>query len=230
MSITKILFLLPMFLFYWATSSGQDSEDIRSLPVGNENAYTTSSVWKLVSDADDIRVYRRPSVTSSIDEVRIEATFRTTMPVFLDIISDVSRYSEWVYKCSEARTISEDSGNGLVYYARTAFPWPLQDRDLIIHSTQSVDPTTSIVTSTSVAQPKTIPASNGIVRISRYNSVWKIIPVTESLIRIDYQVTTDPGGILPDWVVNLGITSGPRKTMERLASLVKSANRIAESR
>ena len=198
--------------------------------MGNENAYTTSSVWKLVSDADDIRVYRRPSVTSSIDEVRIEATFRTTMPVFLDIISDVSRYSEWVYKCSEARTISEDSGNGLVYYARTAFPWPLQDRDLIIHSTQSVDPTTSIVTSTSVAQPKTIPASNGIVRISRYNSVWKIIPVTESLIRIDYQVTTDPGGILPDWVVNLGITSGPRKTMERLASLVKSANRIAESR
>lgn len=213
--------LLLMLLPQLTTITAQDTDDrekVVSLVVNN------LPVWELTSNADDIRVYRRPSLSSSIDEVRIEATFKTTLPLFLDLIGDVSRYPEWVYKCSEANTLSKSSESDLVYYARTDFPWPLQDRDLIVRSTRTIDPVSGIVTSTSTARPSQLPEKEGVVRISKFLSVWKIIPVSESLIRVDYHVATDPGGKLPDWVINLGITTGPRKTMERLRELTEEAN------
>lgn len=229
MSATKIL-LLSLLLSFGATAIAQDHEDYDDLPTTSEIANVITDEWKLVSEADDIRVYRRPSAASTIDEVRIEATFRTTMPIFLDLISDVGRYPEWVYKCSEARMISEESDKEVIYYARTAFPWPLQDRDLVIYSSRSIDLATGIAVTTSTAQSKVMPTQAGVVRINQFDSVWKITPVSDSTIRVDYKVTTDPGGVLPDWVVNLGITSGPRKTMEQLAGMVKTANRLAEVR
>lgn len=220
--------LLLMLLPQLTTITAQDVDDrekvvslvVNSLPI-----------WELTSDADDIRVYRRPSLSSSIDEVRIEAAFKTTLPIFLDLIGDVSRYPEWVYKCSEAKLVSKSSDSDLGYYARTDFPWPLQDRDLIVHSTRTTDPVSGIVTSTSIARPSQLPQKEGVVRISKFVSVWKIIPVSDSVVRVDYHVATDPAGKLPDWAINLGITSGPRKTMERLRELAEEANlRLAKNK
>ncbi|MFT6514715.1 MAG: ribosome-associated toxin RatA of RatAB toxin-antitoxin module [Neolewinella sp.] len=209
----------PALLMLFPNSATITAQDIYNKDKAESLVHNNLPIWELTSDADDIRVYRRPSLTSSIDEVRIEATFKTTLPLFLDLISDVSRYPEWVYKCSEASTISRSLDSDLVYYARTDFPWPLQDRDLIVYSTRTTDPVSGIVTSTSTARPSLLPQKEGVVRLSTFVSVWNIIPVSDSVIRVDYHVAIDPGGKLPDWVINLGITAGPRKTMERLREL-----------
>ncbi len=181
----------------------------------------SSGVWVLVSKTATLAVYRRASAKSAIDEIRITAVFKTTMENFLRVLGDVPGYQKWVYKCGEARQLSASAVGEQIYYVRSIFPWPLQDRDLIVHSVVKKDAATGVVTSTSRALPDHRPVVDGVVRMRQFSSTWKITPEANGTVAVDYRVTCDPGGILPDWAVNLGITSGPRKTMEGLAKLVE---------
>lgn len=182
-----------------------------------------SGAWHLVHEDHALTVYRRHSPVSAIDDIRIKATFTTGMEHFLKVLGDVPAYTSWVYKCSESRLLATPAAGEQVYYARTAFPWPLEDRDLIVHSMGKRNDATGVFTSTSTAVPRYQEAVFGVVRIKTFTSSWTITPIANGQVAVDYRVSCDPGGSLPDWAVNLGVSSGPRKTMEALRKLVETA-------
>lgn len=227
MLVFKNIFVPLLLLFVVGPMPAQDAQKSGAVESLLDDGY---SDWSLVSAGDGIEVYRRPSSLSSIDEVRIKATFATSLPIFLELIGDVDRYPEWVYKCSASELVRKKSDENLVYHATTNFPWPLQDRDLVVRSTRTTDPVTGVVTSVSTALPDLLSDVDGVVRIRQFTSVWKITPVADGEVYVDYRVLTDPAGKLPDWAINMGITSGPLKTMERLRKLVEAANSLTASR
>ena len=177
--------------------------------------------WKLMKSTANIKVYQRASDKSSIDEVRIKAVFKTELTQFLNLLSDASRYPEWVFKCSASRRIRTVSPTEFYYYVLTDFPWPLADRDLVVHSTQHHDPTTGDLILTSQSAPKLVAEVDNVVRILLFTTTWRVTTPQPNQVNIDYQVVTDPAGSLPDWVVNLGLTRGPLQTMLNFTELVE---------
>ncbi|PSR14131.1 MAG: hypothetical protein DA408_17295 [Bacteroidetes bacterium] len=177
--------------------------------------------WKLMKSTNNIKVYQRSSDQSSIDEIRIKAVFKTELNHFLTLLSDASRYPEWVFKCSGSRRVRTVSPTEFYYYVLTDFPWPLADRDLVVHSTQHHDPVTGDLILTSRSAPKFVEEVSNVVRIQLFATTWRVTTPQPNQVNIDYQVVTDPAGSLPDWVVNLGLTRGPLQTMINFTELVE---------
>lgn len=176
---------------------------------------STPTEWELVVNKDAINIYTRANPDSGIKEVRVTTQIKIGLTELMTFLGDVPNYPNWVFKCSKANRLATNSEQDYYYYTQTEIPFPLKDRDLVVHSRQWQD-AGGVVHSRSQAAPDYIPRNDNLVRIQYFESNWKITPGQDGMVFIDYTVKTDPGGGIPAWVVNLAITKGPLKTMQQL--------------
>ena len=177
---------------------------------------TSSDTWKVVKEEDGIQVYTRITDDSPIKEVRVEMEIAADLDKFMDILNNVEGYTNWVYKCIESSKLETVSDTEFYYHTVSDFPFPVSNRDMVIHSTQHFDAERQIISTISTAMPSRIPELDGVVRIQHFESSWQITPIANNKLAIEYEARTDPGGYLPVWVINLGIASAPMQTMKRL--------------
>lgn len=178
--------------------------------------------WKLKTSKGNLDVYTRKNKTSNVKEIRIRTSLNASLENVSKILDDVSNYPKWVFKCMEAKKIKINSSSDYFYYAKYDFPFPIVDRDIVVHTKQWKDEKTGALFSNSKATTlATSPEKKGVVRITVLDAYWKITPKSDGTLDIDYIAKTDPGGKLPAWIINLGITKGPIETMKRFRSLVE---------
>lgn len=180
---------------------------------------TQDGDWSLVKENGKTRVYTRSNKDSKIKEVRIRTQMNVDFEHFIKVLSDVSNYNEWVYKGRNAKLLDQINDNEMYYFIESDFPFPLSDRDMVIHSRQWRDPVSKTYHSKSVAVPQYLPKDRNMVRLPMLEAYWKISPRPNGGIEIDYKALADPGGNLPAWLINMAITQGPIKTMEQLEAL-----------
>lgn len=184
--------------------------------------------WKLVSKEGNIEVFTRKSAKSSFKEVRILAEFDVEMGAFIDALNDVPAYEDWIYKCKNPRLLKTLSENESYYYVQTELPFPMSDRDLVVHSRQWMGDDGESFHTHSVAAPDFIGEKNGMIRIQYYESHWDITENEYGRLLIEYKVITDPGGYLPAWLVNMVVTQGPVETMKELEIFSKQKSLLSE--
>lgn len=177
--------------------------------------------WKLVNEEDEIEVYTRAGENSSLKEIRITCTVKSTMKYMVDFLSDVPLYTDWVYKCDSSLLLNQASQSEFSYYITLDFPFPFEDRDLSVDSKHWIDPITGIFHSTSVASKNVVDPNDEFIHMSEFESTWKITPISQEELRIDYNALSNPGGNIPVWLINLAIAKGPTETMKRLIEMVE---------
>jgi len=180
------------------------------------------SVWELVIADNDIEVYTRNNSDSNIKEVKIHARIESSMNELVSALEDVSAHAEWVPFTLESKILKKISESDLYYYVSSDFPFPAKDRDVVIHYLREQDEQSGIVTTNSTAVPELIAPLEDFIRVPLFNSQYILQPYTDGVIEVLYTVQTNPGGNLPVWIVNFGITRGPIKTMNALKHLIAS--------
>ena len=65
--------------------------------------------WKLIKEEDNIQVFARIAENSSIKEIRITCSVKTTMERMESFLSDVPKYADWVYKCDTSILLNTSS-------------------------------------------------------------------------------------------------------------------------
>ena len=197
----RLISCLLLLFFYGSYLSAQDNPED----------------WKMIKETEQCTVYTRISTLSSIKEVKIIAIFDTEVDKFMSVLNNVPAYTNWVYKCGKAHRLKTITKNEFIYYVTSDVPFPLKDRDVIIHSKQWFDPEIQGYRIRSVGLPAFIDEETKYVRVPMLSSNWAIQPTEDDKVKVEYQILTEPGGSLPIWLVNLAITSGPLKTMKGLA-------------
>lgn len=180
------------------------------------------SEWELVTKEEDIEVFSRTRENATIKEIRITCEVKSSMDHMIDFLSNVPLYVDWVYKCDKSFLIKEESSNEFSYYISLDFPFPFDDRDLVINSKHWVDPTSGIYYSHSVTGDYASYTDEVYVHIYDFESQWNITPNPNGMLSIDYTAYSNPGGDIPIWLVNLAIAKGPLQTMKRFIQLVES--------
>lgn len=176
--------------------------------------------WELIKEQGPLKVYTRKSADSDIKELRITTNMKASMDDFVNALNDADSYKEWVYKCPNSQLVKKVSDHELYYRVETDFPFPLSDRDLVVYTKQRFD-ASGVFYSDSVARPDYQPKEDGMVRIQLFESHWKVTSLKDGSIFIDYNSKVDPAGNIPQWVVNLGLTVGPVKSMESFTEFVE---------
>lgn len=175
--------------------------------------------WALKSDKDYVKVFYK--ATGNIHQIKLTTAFQAPLSGITHLLSEVPTYPKWGYKVIESRLLKKISETDMYYYVKFDFPWPLSDRDLVLRTHLSQDPTTKAIVSISHAEPDFIPTLTDYVRIRTANTKWVLTPGSNGWTNVEYYIHSDPGGNIPDWVVNMAIDVGPRETINRMRQLLR---------
>ena len=177
--------------------------------------------WVFKNSKDGVKVYYRK--TQGVHEVKLISSIQTSLTGLMALFMEVETYKTWSYKLLESKVVQKISDTEMTYYSHYDLPWPLNDRDIIMHTVFQQDPVTKTIIINSVAAPDELPEKAGIVRIKDAKTTWTILPGTDGWAYTEYYIYTDPGGSVPDWLLNMTIDLGPRETIKGIRKQVKKA-------
>lgn len=176
--------------------------------------------WKLEKQKNGINLYLSQTPGSKFKAVKVECTFPGTYAKLLTIMSNVSSYNQWIYNTKQSKLIKQFSPLDYVYYSETHMPFPLTNRDVIIHMRINNDSLPRFLTITGTGEPESLPEIPGRERVPHYKTWWKVTMPTAQTVHINYILEINPGGSLPAWIVNSFIDKGPYETFIKLKELL----------
>ncbi len=180
----------------------------------------TAQDWELKKNQEGVKVFTKSNANSPFDLLMAECEVNVGINQMLALIYDVSRHTEWVYNSVQSVLIKKNSTYDIIYYGETYAPWPVSNRDLVIHLTAFTDSITGICNITAISEPKLKPLVKGKIRIPRSVSKWKLIAINKQTTRVIYTLDIDPGGSLPSWLVNFASIEGPYLSFLKMRALL----------
>jgi hypothetical protein len=176
--------------------------------------------WELKKNKEGVKVYTKSNPISPFNLLKAECDIAVGINELLNLIFDVNRHTEWVYNAVQSVPIKKIAPYEIIYYGETYAPWPVSNRDLVIHLTAKTDSLTGICTIYGISEPKRKPLVNGKVRIPRSESIWTLIPKSNNITHVIYTLDIDPGGSLPAWLVNFASIEGPYLSFKKMKALL----------
>ena len=178
--------------------------------------------WNLKKDKEGIKIFSRVSEHSKINELKAEFSIQAPLSELAAVIIDVDDHVQWVYATKSSKLLKKVSDSELYFYTEMDSPWPLSNRDLIVHLLIRQDPMSKIMTIEAIDVPSYMPKKKSIVRVPISKAVWTVTPVNKKTINISYHVEVDPGGTVPSWLVNMFATKCPFESFKSLRTQIKN--------
>ncbi len=172
----------------------------------------TAQGWVLKEEKDGVKIYHQE--TPGLMHVKLSTTLNTTLSGIATLFSEVESYPVWGYKVAESKLLRRVSPTEMYYYSKFDFPWPMDDRDIVLHSVLVQDPTTKRITITNTPMPDYTPEKKGVTRIRNSKTLWTIVPGKNGTLYVEQQISTDSGANMPEWLVKMTIDTGPRETIK----------------
>jgi len=192
------------------------------LLVVNANAINFSDVytdWELAKEKNGIKVYTRQAEGRKIKEFKAIMTVNSTLEEIEKVIDHVNEYASWQANVTTSKSLLEEGNTEQYIYYTSELPWPVDDRDIVLHSIKSKHENNLIYELTS--SPDYIERNDDFLRIINSKGSWIFVANNEGQVDVTYQFYGDPGRNMPNWLINLFIVDGPHETMINLKNKVE---------
>jgi len=176
--------------------------------------------WTISKEAQGIQVYVRDNPGSAVQSFKGVITLPERLVSVLSVIEDTAAYPQLLHKCRKAKSLKKIGNNESYKYLVTDMPWPVKDRDTIVHSVLTQDKASRQVQINISAAPQQMPKQPGLLRITKMQGRWLLIPKKKGVMVV-YEMSVDPGGNIPKWLVNTMAVDMPFNTLNNLRRLVK---------
>jgi len=183
--------------------------------------------WELKKDKDGIKVYLREVEGSDIHEYKAEAILEGKVSSYIAVMKDVDAYPELYKHTKEVKLINEND-TFHVHYIATNTPWPVKDRDAVYSSTYSQHYDTKLVRIDMKIEQGYMKPNDDYVRMEKATGFWLFYQIEPNKVEVTYQMHAEPGGSIPDWIINMFLVDTPLEDMKMLqerARLEKYQNR-----
>ncbi|MFZ1784901.1 MAG: START domain-containing protein [Ferruginibacter sp.] len=177
--------------------------------------------WKLEKNEQGIRVYAADVPHSDFKAIKVEATFTGDYTKLINILWDVSNFSNWIYHSKKSKLLQKRSANEYIYHTETLLPWPISNREAVIRVQFNTDSLPALLTITGTGLQGLLGKTDGLVRVNQYKASWRVTMPAPKTLQIRYEITLDPGGSIPGWIANMFVTRGPFETFVNLAKKLK---------
>ena len=177
--------------------------------------------WKLSKDKDGIRIYQSAVNHSNYKSIKVECTLEGNYDKLMAVLNNVSGHKDWVYHSKTSYIIKQVNPYELYYYTEASLPWPMSNRDAVVHLKMDRDSLNRFLKITSIGVPDYIAEKSGKVRVPRSTVSWNVTMPTTKTISIIYIFEAEPGGSLPAWVANMFADKGPFETFKKLREILK---------
>ncbi len=180
-----------------------------------------SAEWTLDKQENGIDVYTRPVSGSGIKEFKGTAELDGDLEAVLRVLRDSDGYKNWFPNTRESKLL--DRSNDVSYqYSVMGAPWPVSDRDNVFRSVTRRDEKTGIVDIKVTAAPDYYPEQEDRVRVRKANGTWKLEPLDSKRTRVTFTMHLEPGGGIPQWMINTRIVATPFEALSNLRVSIRN--------
>lgn len=183
------------------------------------SALASTGEWRLERDRDDIQIYTRAVEDRSIREVRGDTQIAARLSSVVAVLTDISARPLLSDSIADAAVVQRDSETRYQVYSVMKAPWPFSNRDMLNQCEIAQDSASLAVTISSVALAEGVPPKKGHTRIVDSRQEWRLTPSEDGTINVQLFAFTDPGGTVPDSLINSLSVSSPFKTLDALRAL-----------
>lgn len=180
--------------------------------------------WRSEKNEDGIHVYSRAVEGSAVRAIKAQVDVDVAFDTAVSLLLDVSQRPRWDELCAEASVVRQVSETEDLIYVHNDLPWPVSDRDMVLRRVWAFDADHSRVQIRSNLVDGVLPEVDGRVRMAQADGVWSVERSGESGVRIMTEVHVDPGGPVPDWLLNSLSVQGPYKALGKIRSLLESGD------
>ncbi|MCX8479402.1 MAG: START domain-containing protein [Chitinophagales bacterium] len=179
-----------------------------------------AGAWHLEKDKDEIQIYTREVPGKQLKELRVVTHFNVNAHTFIAFISDVPAQPKYLYNCLASKLLKSNSEKEHIYYQQTSLPWPCTNRDGVYRQLVQPDLKNNVVYIKIESVCKYLPEKDGFVRVPVLAATWKLNILPDNTILAEYQLSLDPGGLVPAWLVNLFIDKAPYDSFMKMKKMV----------
>lgn len=188
--------------------------------------------WTLAKDKDGVKVYTRLIEGSPLKEFRGITHIKTSVTSLVSLIDDPEACPDWMHNCREQEILERPNLKEKYSYNHVGAPWPVKDRDMVVHSYIEQDPETYRVHVKLNATQDYMAEKKGLVRITNMYGYWDFNPKADGIVEVTYQVFADPTGKIPTAIINSTVVDSPFVTLKNMQTKVledKYQTRVLES-
>ncbi|ELB2895185.1 START domain-containing protein [Vibrio alginolyticus] len=156
--------------------------------------------WQFESDKNGITIYSREH-SDGLVEIRARMFTPTSYGAFLTLLEDSDNIPNWIDNASHSRVLNQISATENIVYTQFEAPWPAKNRDMVTYSKYWVDELGFTIEIKS-APDSYLAEQNGYVRIRSVDATWELQKLTNDTTLVEYKAFADPGGLLPNWLIN----------------------------
>ncbi|MEZ5502909.1 MAG: START domain-containing protein [Halioglobus sp.] len=181
--------------------------------------FATGSPWVLEKDEDHIQLYTRSVAGSPFIAVKVTTTINAPIEKVASAFGDGNGCSQWRAMCKSSEVLSTVSDTERYVYLVLDLPWPLSDRDMVIHSVARVDPQSRTAT-VQLESASTMYPAGDYVRAESEGS-YQITALSNEQVEFTYIMHADLGGDLSPDVINPRMASSTYEDVKRLRLLAE---------
>lgn len=176
--------------------------------------------WQTAMTRNDITVYSRPQQGSDFAEFKATMLTPTSLQQTLQLITNTKATVHWLDHCKDSRLLARPEPNQALVYTLISAPWPLQDRDTVVHFTFEPTPNQQGWHILMQGKPDILPEQKNTIRIRSLTGDWLLEAVSRQQTRVTYRLRLNPGGDSPAWLVNAFSSQGMYQTLANLRRLL----------
>ncbi len=192
-------------------------------------AQQDETTWTLKKEQDGLKVFLRKNASTGINDVRLQFSSNAPLECIVAVLRNPKNFPNWVYNCKETRHLEMAANGDCIYYSRINFPWPIQDRDVVARSRLTRNERSGEIVIQSVNLENRLPKTDKVVRIPYMASGWIISPQSDGTQLLVYELSSDPGGSLPSWLINMAVDKGPIHTVKALRAELEATAKTTTS-
>ncbi len=178
------------------------------------------SDWELQKDEANIQVYFKDVENSDIQAFMGKMEMNASVSSIVKVMQDDDTCVDWVQGCLSARGVNGSTFRDAIQYGVNHLPWPADDRDYVnIVSTRDNTETGEIIISLEAVTGH-VPISDN-VRLTKMNIRYYLLPLSDNKTEVTWVQHTEPGGNIPDWLVNMLLIDIPFYSLTRLEAVAQ---------
>ena len=202
---------------------------LSTLPVAE--AAKSGSGWVKVMTQEGVTVDRKTVPGSPLFAFRGEGVFDLPIGKLVTVLKTAEIAAEWVDLMLEHKVVRVVGTDKNLIYESYGLPWPIDDRDYVMHETMGYDAATKVFTiDYQSVEDSALPPKKDFVRAVAIQTYWRLEKVNDTRTKIEVEVHTDPKGALPAWLINLIQKDWPWKTISGLVNRASQSDIQADPR
>lgn len=182
--------------------------------------YSGTNQWELAIDEKGVKVWTIKTPGSNLIRIKATVKIKSSLSGMVKLLEDLESCVD--AQCYDAKVLKPVDSLPGHYAAFVRFKYDIpgfSTRDYVLYQTHVQNPQSKQLVIDIIAAPDAIPRDECCVRITHLHNNWKITPLANNELDIEFRQDTDIGG-LPYILANYALKQGTYEILQGMQGLM----------